>query len=307
MGVSSQAFGFCPVILLSNRTHNSGQTMKSIKKAAFLLVGLVFSMPLYGQDRGEALFNQTCVACHTIGKGRLVGPDLANVHSRREEAWIIRFVQSSQGLIRDQDPDAVALFEEYNRIVMPDHALSADDVRAILGYIARKSPSGAAPAAAAEAPSEAAPAPAEAVALGQALFVGQQRFVNGGPACNACHTANNEAVLTGGALAKDLTTAYSRLTGPGIRAMVASPPFPPMRVAFEGRPVTDEEIDALVAFLQATDAAQLAEAAHPARTTLVTGGLLGFVLLLGFFTLLGLRRTKRSVNQRIYDRQLKSA
>lgn len=277
--------------------------MKSINGAVWLLVGLACVGAAYGQDRGEALFNQTCVACHTIGKGRLVGPDLANVHNRRDEAWIIRFVQSSQGLVRDQDPEAVALFEEYNRIVMPDHALSDDDVRAILGYIARKSPAGGAPSTPEVA--EAAPATPAAVARGRALFVGLERFANGGPACNACHTAENADVLTGGALAKDLTTAYSRLTGSGIRAMVSSPPFAPMRVAFEGRPVTDDEIDALVAFLQAVDGAQAAET--PARATMLTYGFFGFVLLLGFFFLIGLRRSKQSVNQRIYARQLKSA
>ena len=31
------------------------------------------------QDTGEKIFNETCVACHTIGKGKLIGPDLANI------------------------------------------------------------------------------------------------------------------------------------------------------------------------------------------------------------------------------------
>jgi cytochrome c2 len=27
-------------------------------------------------ERGKVIFNQTCSRCHTIGKGRTVGPDL---------------------------------------------------------------------------------------------------------------------------------------------------------------------------------------------------------------------------------------
>src|SRR3954463_8866896 len=38
-------------------------------------------------DRGEYLFKSRCAACHTIGKGDAVGPDLANVFERRDRAW----------------------------------------------------------------------------------------------------------------------------------------------------------------------------------------------------------------------------
>jgi hypothetical protein len=36
---------------------------------------------------GEQIFVEKCTACHTIGKGRLVGPDLSGVTTRREESW----------------------------------------------------------------------------------------------------------------------------------------------------------------------------------------------------------------------------
>jgi cytochrome c2 len=34
------------------------------------------------------LFRQFCVACHTIGQGKLIGPDLIDVHNRRSEAGL---------------------------------------------------------------------------------------------------------------------------------------------------------------------------------------------------------------------------
>ena len=62
-------------------------------------------------EEGKELFKQICVACHTINGGKLVGPDLANVHKRRPEEWIIRFVKSSQAVIKAGDPYAVQLFD----------------------------------------------------------------------------------------------------------------------------------------------------------------------------------------------------
>jgi cytochrome c2 len=44
------------------------------------------------QELGERLFTEKgCVACHTVGEGRLVGPDLQNLNVRPDEArWAAR-------------------------------------------------------------------------------------------------------------------------------------------------------------------------------------------------------------------------
>src|SRR3970040_1158488 len=68
------------------------------------------------QQPGEVEFQTFCVACHTIGAGRLVGPDLAGVHERRSEQWLERFVASAQSMIESGDPDAVAVYEEYSKL-----------------------------------------------------------------------------------------------------------------------------------------------------------------------------------------------
>lgn len=98
-----------------------------------------------GQD-GEAIFQGTCKACHTIGGGRLVGPDLAGVTTRHSEAWLIAFVQHSQAVIASGDPDAVALAAQYPGLVMPDWPLSDDEVRAVLAYIRQVESAAPAPA-----------------------------------------------------------------------------------------------------------------------------------------------------------------
>lgn len=94
---------------------------------------LVFEVS--AQD-GATLFRQNCSACHQIGRGRLVGPDLMNVHERRDSVWIANFIRSSQAVVKSGDPVAVQLFNDFNKIVMPDNNhLSDDDIKAIIAYI----------------------------------------------------------------------------------------------------------------------------------------------------------------------------
>jgi len=96
---------------------------------------LLFTNLTYGQTaEAEANF-AVCKACHTIGGGKLVGPDLQGVTERHDEEWLIKFIQNSQELINAGDPEAVKIFEEYNKIPMPPNNLTDDQVRDILLYI----------------------------------------------------------------------------------------------------------------------------------------------------------------------------
>jgi mono/diheme cytochrome c family protein len=49
----------------------------AMKKPWFLAAILVmpaFLQAVTAQDTGEKLFNSTCIACHTINRGNLIGP-----------------------------------------------------------------------------------------------------------------------------------------------------------------------------------------------------------------------------------------
>ncbi|MGZ8538023.1 MAG: c-type cytochrome, partial [Flavisolibacter sp.] len=86
-------------------------------------------------EEGKAIFNTRCASCHNINK-TVLGPALAGVDDRRDLDWIIKFVQSSQTLIKSGDKDASALFAKFNNIPMPDHRdLSADKIKSVLEYI----------------------------------------------------------------------------------------------------------------------------------------------------------------------------
>jgi len=261
-------------------------------------------------DEGGKIFHQICVACHTINKGKLIGPDLANVHTRRPMEWIIPFVRSSQAVIKSGDSYAAALFEEFNKLLMPDNNLTDDQILAVISYIAANSPGGS-PGLTAETdtslPVVEDPVPTqENVQSGKLLFVGQMRLAAGGPACISCHNIKHEGIIAGGTLSKDLTDAHSRLSGAGVKAIMGSPPFPAMKQAFDGKPLTEAEIFDLTAFLQDVDSTSASQQDRQYAGALLLSGVGGLVLFIGLFFGVRVRSKKESVNHAIYVRQVKS-
>lgn len=53
-----------------------------------------------------------CTACHKVGGGRLVGPDLKGVTARRDETWIKKMILRPDIMIK-QDDVAKKLFVEH--------------------------------------------------------------------------------------------------------------------------------------------------------------------------------------------------
>ncbi|NIW50352.1 MAG: cytochrome c, partial [candidate division Zixibacteria bacterium] len=129
---------------------------------------------------------------------------------------------------------------------------------------------------------------------------------NGGPTCNSCHHVKNDNIIAGGALAKDLTKAYSRLNEAGIKSVLKSPPFPAMQQAYQNKPLTQQEVFNLTAFLQQADKISASQTDRDYGNTLLFSGMGGTLLVFGLFTGLWFRSKRRSVNQSIYRRQIKS-
>lgn len=278
--------------------HGSARVLGVVGVVTALQTGWLARAPAQTAP-GEALFQSSCSACHTIGGGRLVGPDLLGVGERRSEAWLIAFIQHSQRLVAAGDSTAVALFNEFQEIPMPDQPLAADEIRQILAYIR-----GA--AAAAAPPPAAAQATEEQILLGRSLFQGTVRFANAGPACTSCHDVTDAAITGGGALARELTTAYARLGAPGVHAVVTNPPFPVMQRAYRDHPLTPDEVTALVGFLGLVGAQQALHQPRGFGPRLFAVGVGGSVLLLLLYSLVWRRRLRGSVNQGIYDRQIRT-
>jgi len=86
---------------------------------------------------GEYLFASHCAACHTIGNGEKVGPDLAHAISSRDRAWLMRYIAAPDKLLEQRDPQAIALSRKYGKKTMPNLHLANDDISAIVDYLAK--------------------------------------------------------------------------------------------------------------------------------------------------------------------------
>ena len=200
-------------------------------------------------SEGEKLFtSKACKSCHTIGGGKLVGPDLLGVTTRRDRAWLTRWIKEPDKVLAEGDATATQLYEEYNKIPMTNLGLIDGEVAAVIAYLVSIVTGGA------PAPAPAAPAlPAGDLERGKALFLGTTRLANGGPACMVCHSVTGIGALGGGALGPDLTDVFNRYGGQaGLAAFLGSPATITMNAIWANQPMTDQERADLVAVFATT-------------------------------------------------------
>lgn len=228
-------------------------------------------------ETGKQLFEQKgCPACHTIGKGALVGPDLAGVTTRRPREWLEQWIAAPDAMIGKKDPTAVSLLQQFHDVPMPNLGLSTSEVDAVIAYLATAA-SGAAEQP--SAPAEPTSAPVQGnPETGKDLFTGVVRFSNGGPPCMACHSVSGIGALGGGQLGPDLTEVIKLLGGTaGVDAFIGGTPTPTMKAVWSQRPLTAQERANVVSFLAQAQVTQ-----RPAQAIWQLAGLaaLGVVILL---------------------------
>jgi protein SCO1/2 len=85
--------------------------------------------------QGEYLFATRCAACHTLGGGDYVGPDLQGVTAVRDRAWLSRFIKTPDRMLAEKDPTALALMAKYKQLPMPNLSLGDGDVAALIAYL----------------------------------------------------------------------------------------------------------------------------------------------------------------------------
>ncbi|MBT5775601.1 MAG: cytochrome c [Dehalococcoidia bacterium] len=190
----------------------------------------------------SSLFQTKCSACHTIGGGDIVGPDLAGVTTRRDRDWLVSWLADPPAMIADGDPIAVELLAQFNNVQMPALGLTDADVESLVAYFEEQDGGTGTPVLISE------PGDGDANA-GRNLFTGANTLDNGGPSCRACHSIAGIGALGGGKLGPDLTTAYNRL-GDG---MIAMPQTGTMQPIFTEKLLTEEEQTNLLAFFRSTD------------------------------------------------------
>lgn len=288
----------------------------------FLLIGLLafflsatFTLaqaapPRQDAANGEAIFKAKCAACHTVGGGKLVGPDLQGVTTRRDAAWLSAWIKEPDKVLAAGDPIATQLLAENNNIPMPNMALSDADVADLIAYFqSMDGTSAPAPTQAVTAPTaQPANQSLDGMALvlamkgdpdyGEKLFTGAIPLANGGTACIACHSVEGVGIFGGGALGPDQTHVYTRYGGDaGLAGVLATLPFPTMQGIFSNKLLTVDEQADLRAFFARAD--KLGQPRTQLNLQIILGAGSGVALVLLIGMMFFWPRQRLSLSQRL--------
>lgn len=227
--------------------------IRSFQSSALLgvaLVGLLWMPQICEAQEAVTIFRQSCMSCHTVGGGRLVGPDLKNVEERQNREWLVGFIVDPKGVLAAGDPYALQLKDEAAGVVMPPVVgMTREQAEAILDLIAAESMLEASQFAGLDIGDE--PFSEADIELGKAMFRGDVRLENGGPSCLSCHTVEGLGGLGGGRLGPDLTRVYERLQGrKNLASWLLAPATETMQPIYAKASLTNEEILPLVAYLE---------------------------------------------------------
>jgi mono/diheme cytochrome c family protein len=239
-------------------------------------------------------FRQNCMNCHTIGGGRLTGPDLKHVLQRQDREWLIGFMMNPKSYLDGGDPYALKLLTESRNVPMPVlPGMTRDRCERLLDLIEAESQLGESQFKGVQISNK--PFTDADRVVGRNLFLGKQRLEKGGTACISCHSMHDTPWLGGGGLASDrrvsdLTNVFERLDGrKALSAWLAAPGTETMQPIFKDRPLTSDEIHALVAYFEASAGASPAQPAA-SRVTFLLIGLLGAAAVIYGFDAIWKRR-----------------
>ena len=264
---------------LSRGRHSSSQFRVPGFGLLAMLLWLGGSALVSAQDPA-VFFRTNCYSCHTIGGGRVTGPDLKNVLQRQERRWLVTFMQNPKEVIDSGDPTAVQLAKEARGVIMPRvPGMSQSLAEALLDMIEKESQLEESHFMGLQISDR--PISPEEIAQGRNIFLGARRLANGGPACVSCHSVTGLDGLGGGRIGPDLTKVYERLGGRrALASWLLAPATPTMSSVFRNRPFAQEDITAIAAFLE-DEAKNNAEADPTAqRSALLFIGLLGTAVCL---------------------------
>ncbi len=272
------------------------------------LIPIVFFLMIPGlvvsQQTTEEYFRQNCYSCHTIGGGRITGPDLKNVTDRQSRDWLVDFIMNPQQVINSGDPYAQKILQEARGVVMPvPQGITRNRAEALLDFIAEESQKEESEFQGMQISDR--PLTQADVRRGRQLFLGEQTLQNGGPTCISCHTVNGyDGMLGGGTLGPNLTGAIARLGGRNaLSSWLVAPATPTMRTTFQNAPLAQEEVLPLVAYMQAQAQQNQQQRTAPFVNYLLFG-VGGAVLLLVSFDFLWGHRF-RAVRKPLVERSKK--
>ena len=87
-------------------------------------------------DLGAEIFRRSCSACHTLGGGDMVGPDLTDVTRRRSAGWIQAMILNPDSMT-DADPAARELRDRYQVVMTTPDYLEPTHALALIEFLRR--------------------------------------------------------------------------------------------------------------------------------------------------------------------------
>lgn len=173
-------------------------------------------------------FVTSCAGCHTLGGGKLTGPDLVGVG-----AWpvadlkgAIQRMQKHVGPLSDAD---VQQLVDLLRDPQVRPRLKSEEARVAQSFAAKMEPPSA--------------------FQGKALFLGEKPLRNGGAPCLACHQAEGG----GGSLGPNLGGVRARMGEVALASAIEKSGFKVMEPAYRLHPVARQEALDLARYLSSLD------------------------------------------------------
>jgi mono/diheme cytochrome c family protein len=260
-----------------------------LRRLAFALLALALALPVAPAALAQEAaldFKTNCISCHTIGGGRLVGPDLKDLSQRKDRAWLARFIVDPAAVLASGDAYALRIQSESRGVVMPSvPGMDLERAQALLDLIAAESALEKSQFAGVQISER--PFTGQDVRTGREIFLGIRQLTAGGPACVSCHSVKGIGVLAGGGLAPELSAVYERLSGrKGLATWLSAPATTTMQSVYEGQPF-DAEADILPLLAYFADLAQDPPESSQASTLIfILLGLAGAAAALMIFDVL---------------------
>jgi len=91
--------------------------------------------PLPKFDSGRYVFSSKCAACHGLGDGSKIGPDLAGITRTRDREWLARYIAAPDQMLKSGDPIAKQLSSTYMQVRMPNLQLTPAQIRDVIGFL----------------------------------------------------------------------------------------------------------------------------------------------------------------------------
>jgi mono/diheme cytochrome c family protein len=257
----------------------SWDRVPSVLTVLLAVAALVMMGELQAQD-AAAFFRSNCYSCHTIGGGRVTGPDLRNVTQRQERSWLVHFIQNPKAVIDAGDTYAQQLVKDARGVIMPwVRGLDQNMAEALLDLVQKEGGLEESNFMGLQISDK--PISLEQVAQGRQVFFGSIRLQNGGPACRSCHSVGGIGGFGGGRIGPDLTKVYERLGGRrALASWLLAPATPTMSTVFRERPLGQEDITMIAAFLEDSSKNSVEEDASGQRSGILFLGLVGSTILL---------------------------